>query len=187
MGDDLSNMKRKKLKQVLKHIYEQLADAVEQVRSGLTEEKIWALFMDQKEFKLCIWGSQRISYGALYYAYENFVRRCLALIVGENHAQQRDFKKFHRTFTEVYGPDLAQHCLADECVVTARHVRNSLVHHGGAETPELEGREHGIFVEDGRLQIMAPDVKALADVLKGRVLALAKETVGLLGRAAKPK
>jgi hypothetical protein len=78
-----------------------------------------------------------------------------------------------------FGQQVAQDCLNAPEVRAARLVRNALAHNGGKETDELKKIQHGIRVEGGVLQIMAPDTRRLFDVLKDRAYKLVEKALAL--------
>jgi len=78
-----------------------------------------------------------------------------------------------------FGSKVAADCLTSPPVMIARLVRNALAHDGGRETVHLKGMSHGLAVEQGVLQIMAPDTRELFNRLKRRALKLVRRAVAL--------
>jgi hypothetical protein len=180
----LSNMRRKEMREAIRRIGTELNTVLAQQAHEFTvdADQMWTVFMNgvaAHEFRLSIWGSQRISCGALYHAYENFVREAVGLALGVANYKAGHISVFLKDCARSLGKPIADYCLADADVQTARLVRNALAHNGGTETSQLQKVAHGIRVEDGKLQIMAPDTRRLFDLLKVRVSKLAEEAITL--------
>jgi hypothetical protein len=170
------------LAEVIRKIGTELSNlrAQQAQESAEVAEEMWTTLLNgaaAQEFRLHIWGSQRISYGAIYHAYENFIREALALALGVANYKAGNISLLLKDCERCFGKPIADRCLADTDVETARLVRNALAHNGGKETSKLHGITHGIRVEGGELQIMAPDTRRLFDSLKGRAYTLAEKAV----------
>lgn len=186
MGDSMRHMQRKKLAEVIHRIGNEVCSALETAKEHVvpTADSYWQSFIsapESHEFRLIIWGSQRICYSAIYHAYEDFVRECIGLGMGHSTYRSSRAKKMLADAETVFGPTLAAECLGCKEVRIARLVRNSLAHNGGRETDELKRVRHGIQVEGGVLQIMAPDNRAIFDELKSKALNLAEQAVTMPG------
>ena len=181
----LSNMRRKELSVAVKKIGTDLMALLAQQadESAVNANEMWTTLLNgaaQSEFRLSIWGSQRISYGAIYHAYEDFVRECIGLGLGRAKYKPRGgTKELVADAGQHFGPQIADACLNSPDVKIARLVRNSLAHNGGKETDELKKVQHGILVEDNVLQIMAPDTRRLFYVLKERAYKLVEKAITL--------
>ncbi len=181
MADSLSNMNRKKLAKVVRDIGIQVCEATETSKEEFDPQTIWREFLrpDIQEFQLCIWGSQRICYGAIFHAYENFVRQCVGVTKDEPDYRAY-FNQLVKDVESTFGLQAAEFCLTEQNIKIARQVRNALAHNGGRITDEIESRPHDLAVEDGVIQIMAPDTKNLFDLLKTRALSLTEAALGVL-------
>jgi len=126
---------------------------------------IWQELLQTSEFRLSIWGSQRVCYGAVYHAFEDFARHCIAIASGEED-DWRPSGEVLEVARATYGNDFVDSILGDHALTVARLVRNALAHRGGRLTKELENINHGFGVEDGVVQIMACDTANLYHVLK---------------------
>jgi hypothetical protein len=133
----------------------------------------WQHALANSEFQLSLWGSQRLCYGGLYYAYEDFLLRVFKLVKSDPNYRIQD--KFSKDFSDAFSVPLRDYCWSDPDVLAARFVRHALVHAGGRVTKDVKSVKHGIEVVDDELQIMAPDTKALFFLLKDRTLKLAEE------------
>jgi hypothetical protein len=180
----LSNMQRKTMTAAVKKIGTELRDRLAQQADEFTvsANQMWMAFLNgagTSEFRLSIWGSQRIAYGAIYHAYENLLREAVGLASGKPQYKVRRVSTLLTDCANLFGQPIADMCLADPDVKAARLVRNALAHNGGKETTELRGVAHGIQLENGELQIMAPDTRRLFDLLKVRVFKLAEKAINL--------
>ena len=180
MGDTLTRKARKRATEVIRRLAKQASQAkkqaTKQAEQDFDAETYWNGLLMVSEFALSLWGSQRICYVALYHAFENFVRQCVAVVADEGD----DWRPGGELLDEakrLFGKPFVEQQVADRPVAVARLVRNALVHHGGRETKELRKLQHGIRVDDELLQIMATDTVALFNVLKDRAYNLAERAV----------
>ena len=180
----LSNMRRKEMGEAIRKIGTEVNGMLAQQAHEfiVSANQMWTAFLNGQaahEFRLGIWGSQRISYGAIYHAYENLIREAVGLALGMSNYKAHNLSTLLKDLSCSFGQPIADMCLADADVKAARLVRNALAHNGGKETNELHGVAHGIRIENGELQIIAPDTRRLFDLLKVRVYKLAEKAVTL--------
>ena len=178
---------RREVEAHLKNVGKELRAEVER-RQELTRDQweashFWTAYLDNRvsnDFKLNIWGAQRVCYGAIYHAYENFVRDCIALLKGVPSFDDKGDKLIPGARSTL-GKEIVECCLTDSAVTLAFDVRNALAHNGGRETERLRANEvrHGIYVEDGILQIVPCDTSNLFGLLKEKASALAERVVEL--------
>ncbi len=173
MGQDLRLMQHQRIRSILQHLFEEAKSAFEAMPLGIDFDGYWRDITQFTEFQLSLWGSQRIIYGAVYYAYEDFLLRAFKKVTGQTSYRIQD--KFSKDFADSFGVSTRDFCWSDPKVIVARLVRHALVHNGGRVTIDLSAHNLPIEVEDGELQIMAPDTKAVYDLLKVRALRLAEE------------
>lgn len=175
MADSLSHMNRKKLAGHLTT----LGNAVRQEQRVIPPE-LDPQFMFQEmisaaaghELQLSILGVERSTYGSICHAYENFVTECVGLARGEPEYRPFPVARLIEHTGDVFGAEVAAHCLSDPAVETIRLVRNSLAHHGGRIKGKLASVDHGICVVDGELQIMPEDNRRMFGILKQRAYRL---------------
>ena len=185
MGDSLRNMQRKKLSDAIAKIGKEVSEGLERQedQEELKPEFYWQMYLGSPhphQYRLIIWGSQRICYGAVYHAYEDFIRGCARIVsCQKNQTGHTGHKKLMDVVGRHFGQQVAQDCLDAPEVRAARLVRNALAHNGGKESDELRKVQHGIRVEGGVLQIMAPDTRRLFDVLKERAYNLVEKALTL--------
>ena len=180
MGESLSHAKQRKLAEAIERIGQEVHEqAGESARSRYDVESLWQALLEDGEFQVALWGSQRIGYGSIYHSYENFVRDCIGVALGKSEYRGQKIRTLVRDATVAFGKRTADHCLASRPVRIARLVRNALAHKGGKETRQLKDYTHDLVVENGVTQILAADTRKLLDGLKGRALRLVKKAVTL--------
>jgi hypothetical protein len=121
----------------------------------------------KNEFRLGLWACQRICFSGVFFAYEDFLVRCVQTQIGKR-VRSTD-KDFNKSCDDTLGHKLTSNCWTDQDVKVAKLIRNSLAHAGGRETSDLQKVRHGIVVCDGSLQIMPEDVAKLFTLLKPRI------------------
>lgn len=180
MGDSISKAKQQRLSDAIQRIghevHAQPEDALQ-----FDAQTLWKGLLEEPEFQLAIWGSQRLAYSAIYHAYEHLVRETIALATGNPAYRGRRIHALTRDARRLFGPKIAHSCLGSPAVMAARLVRNALAHDGGRETESLKSLAHGLTVEQGVLQIMASDTRELFDLLKMRAWKLVRQAVTLPG------
>lgn len=183
VGDSIPAHARERLSARIDNLSAGAAAARDESNRVLEQEygpiAFWGELLQANEFRLSIWGSQRVCYGALYHAFENFARQCVAIASGES-SDWRPSRDIKDAACQLYGAQFANACLADDAITSARLVRNALAHNGGKLTKELRGINHGLMVENDKLQIMACDTAMLYHMLKPRAYDLAEKTLSLV-------
>jgi hypothetical protein len=169
MGDKLNNMGRKKLQAALDKVDTRIRTALDEHTLDFDLDKMWSEQLKNYEMQFVLWGSQRLCYGAVYYAYEDFLTRCVALAKSEPDYRMPRRNEFTRDVGDAFGEQVRNRVWCDPVVNAARLVRHALVHNGGRITDELLTATHGLEVVEGELQIMAPDTSTLSTELKDRV------------------
>ena len=127
----------------------------------------------KNEFRIALWSCQRICYSGLFFAYEDFLVRCVHTQSGKN-TRSSHHEEFKQLCRDHLGDRLTDSCWLDSRIVTAKRVRHSLAHAGGRETDDLKKQKHGVSVVDGMLQILPADVQELFTLLKPRIKSLAE-------------
>jgi hypothetical protein len=173
MGSNLSNMKRKELVSIIDEISREAQETIARTPPPFQMGPVWAAFSQNKEFALALWGCQRLCYSALYHAYENFLRRCVAEARGDPHYRPH-WKMLRRDLDALMPPNMGAECLDDGHVAVARLARDTLDHNGGMETAELREMRHGLAVLQGRIEPLPADIRALFDLLKTKVTRVAE-------------
>jgi hypothetical protein len=148
----------------------------------------WKFLIHTSEFPFCILGTQRINYGSLFFAYEDF----LANVIRTKEPTYSSKKEWISVaFARHFGVSLTDYCWNHDEVDLARLVRNALAHNGGrfgsdledyrprfvdatgTTVPLLQGDQFNLV--DGKIQITPCNTSHLFGVLKGRVTRIVEE------------
>jgi len=172
---ELSNMKQLQVRKALHELASDAESAMEQAKEMTVPFDVkdhWNTVCNNDEFVLALVGSQRLCYGGLYYAYEDFVLRLY-------RKRSKDFgyrieKNFSSLFRKCFDESIRDICWNNDEIRVAREVRHALVHNGGRVTQTLKPMKHGIVIQDNELQIMPRYTKNLYNLLKDKALALVK-------------
>lgn len=124
------------------------------------------------EFQLCLSGSQRLCYGAIYYAYEYFLLRTYRIVSGDSDFRIIGAEEFSKRFASVFDDGLRFYCWTCPELAVAREVRHALVHNGCRMTKHLKGLPHHICVQGDEILIAPADTTALHSSLKDRITKL---------------
>lgn len=176
LGHNMNLTTKKKHRQVVTQLAQSMRDEFEQNPETIDVQEVWDQYFTEDEFRMSLWGSQRLAYGGVYYAYEDAVIRCYKAVKKITDYRIRD-NEFKKDFTAAYNRELLEYCWIDDKVQVARIIRHALVHNGGRVTKDLANRTHDIEVLNGELQIMPTDTKELFDHLKHRATRLVEETL----------
>ena len=173
----LNPLQKSQVAQLIRKLANEMSDNVRPDMVPFPKQELWDDFVKveegeaknspKNEFRLSLWSSRRICYSSLFFAYEDFIVRCLQTQCGDS--TRIDYNGFNKKCRETFGDPLTEYCWLNQDVIDAKLIRHALVHAGGRETPKLQDRKHGISVVDGRLQIVQGDVVALYHLLKERV------------------
>ncbi len=130
----------------------------------------------KNELRIALWSTIRVCYSGVFFAYEDFVVRCVHTSSGSRVriSQQDEFKKTCRQFL---GDTIADSCWLDQGIITAKMIRHALAHVGGRETGDLKKRNHVLEVIDGVLQILPVDVHGLFRHIMPRIKELVEWSV----------
>ena len=128
---------RRALKRAVAGIEVEVQRATERARSEIRFESsgYWNYLVGNSEFQFCILGIQRINYGSLFFAYDDFLAN-----VNRTREQAYSSKNdpIKAAFSKHFGATLADHCWNHDEVDLARLVRNTLAHNGGRFGKDLE-------------------------------------------------
>ena len=171
----LSNRQRKKLAGVIDGLGLQVQHEMSQRPPELSAEQVWRDYLTIPEFNLALWSSQRICYGAIYHAYENFLREFASIKKPQLRDARAKIIKVKNALADILGKATAYELLEENGVVIARLVRNALAHNGGRASTELLSLRPALMIERCVIQIMAPDVRQLVDLLKKKVMLVAEQ------------
>jgi len=167
--------KRKELAGIIARVSEDVQEEIRNAPPAFDRQEAWASFLKIGEFTLGLWSSQRLCYGAVYYAYENFLRQCVSIGQKKLVYRPHGADKLRTVLNTVFGSNMGDTCLDDDKVILARRVRNALVHNGGRATSEIQANPGDLRIVNGMVHIMPPDVRDLYNVLKDCVTTLAEK------------
>lgn len=170
----LSNMKKKELLEVVNGLDEQVRKDMEQLGSGFDPDAFWQEYLGISEFCVALWNGQRIAYGAIYYAYENFLQRVVAAGRQDESYRAKNLSQLREGLEAFFGASSSQQWIDAPKIEIARLVRNSLTHDGGRVSDLLRPKAHGIRVVDDELQIFPEDTRYLFNLLKAQATNVAE-------------
>jgi hypothetical protein len=180
---------RRALRRVVAKIEEEAHQALKTAQAEVQFDVAgyWKSLISTSEFPFCILGTQRINYGSLFFAYEDF----LANVIRTKEPTYSSKKEWISVaFARHFGAPLTNYCWDDE-VNLARLVRNALAHNGGRFGSDLENyrprfvdatgttnpllQENQFNLVDGKIQITPRNTSHLFGVLKARVRKIVEE------------
>ncbi len=107
------------------------------------------------------------------------VSRCVGLAKGKPNYKADGMQALLADARKEFGDEVADFCLVDEQVEIARLARNALAHNGGKMNDKLQKKDHGFFVVDGVLHVVAADNHRLFNMLKVRVSKIVEKALVL--------
>jgi len=177
----LSHMKKKQLAETIAEMLTQ-ADLAKQTMPTLDVDELFHQFLfgnGGSEMQLGVFGLAQTCYGTTFHAYEHFVSRCVGLAKGKPNYKADGAQTLVADARKEFGDEVAEFCLVDEQVEIARLARNALAHNGGKMNEKLKAKDHGFFVVDGVLHVVAADNHRLFNMLKVRVSKLVDKALTL--------
>lgn len=175
--------------QRLARAVQELADEIKQVWENepdieMEPESLWKDYLTKPEcweFKLAIWGSQQLIFGALFFAFEHFVTTLVSIGKGDLKYRPRwpDLVSDAKALLDPVDPSLVSKCLEGQFIEIARLTRNCLAHRGGRVSDELAKIAHGLPVLNGVVQITSPCNEQCIRHLERRVAMLVDAAVKL--------
>lgn len=173
---DFTNMKRKEVRKALGGITERF----EKLDVPPVDMKpTWKALCDESDFHTGLNGLMRDCFCTLYHDYENYLRRVVSAVKGE---EVRFFSKDHivTCVAETLGASVAAQCYSERAIDIPRRIRNSFAHAGGKETHELKAVSHNLPTEDGVVHILASHTIELYGVLSSAVEAATQAALAKL-------
>ena len=183
---------RSALKRAVARIEEEAHQAIKTAREQVQFEVTgyWQFLVKAQEFQFCILGIQRINYGSLFFAYEDFLANVIRTKEPTYSSKREPIKA---AFARNFGDSLTDFCWNHDDVDLARLVRNALAHNGGRFGKDLEKyrplfanvtgtdkpllQPDRINLVDEKIQITPDNTTHLFGVLKKRVSKIIPETV----------
>ncbi len=153
-------------------------------------EQYWESITNNSEFMFSILGSQRINYGSLFFAYEDFLANTIRTKDPSYSSRNNPIKD---AFAAYFGAPLNEYCWNHDEVNVARLVRNALAHNGGRFASPLNKYKARFvnatgtlpplllgdvfYIVDDKIQITPCNTKYLFGLLKDRVTRIVDELV----------
>jgi hypothetical protein len=190
MQPSLKLDQRMALKRVVTKIEQEAHDAfrIAQSKMEFPLEGYWGSLTRMSEFQFSILGTQRINYGSLFFAYEDFLANVIRTKEPTYTSKKEPIKD---AFARQFGAPLRDFCWTDAEVDLAMLVRHALVHNGGRFGPALDKHkarfvdatgttapllEGNLFIlVGGKIQITPGNTRHLFGVLKDRVSKIVEE------------
>lgn len=181
---------RQALKRAVARIEKEGYEAVKTARAEVQFDVAgyWNYLIHASEFQFCILGIQRINYGSLFFAYEDFLANVIRTKEPTYSSKKTPIKD---AFPKHFGVPLTDYCWNHDEVDLARLVRNALAHNGERFRKDLEkyGTRfvdasgmtsapilgHQFNLVDGKIQITPDNTTYLFGVLKERVTKIVEE------------
>lgn len=166
----IRNMAKKTLMLEARKLEIKLIELLATKRPVFDSETAWNAFIQEKIFAHALTHQQGMAYGSVYYAYENFLQRCIEVKRSAPDYRAKNPRQLSKDFAQEFSAVLEAECVSDSGVEIARLVRNSLAHNGGRPSADLLKHNHGFKEVDSRLVIMPEHVKALFNMLKDKAM-----------------
>lgn len=181
---------RRSLKRVVTKIEEEAFEAfkIAQEQTKFDVAGYWNFLLHTPEFRFCILGTQRVNYGSLFFAYEDFLANVIRTREPLYTSKKDPIKS---AFARHFGDPLTDLCWNHDNVDLAKLVRHALAHNGGRFGKDLEKykarfvdatgmtlpliRGEMFNVVDGKIQITPCNTTHLFGVLKERVTKIVEE------------
>jgi hypothetical protein len=192
MQYSLKREQRATLKRVVAKIEQEAFEGFKaaQSKAVFPLDGYWKFLIHTSEFQLSILGTQRINYGSLFFAYEDFLANVIRTKEPTYSSKKKPIKD---AFADHFGEPLRDYCWSDPEVELAKLVRHALAHNGGRFGADLEKdktrfeyatrsaeptlRDDLFILVDGKIQITPGNTKHLFGVLKERVTKIVEELV----------
>jgi hypothetical protein len=190
MHHSLKLDQRRALKRVVTKIEEEAHDAFKTAQANVTFPLAgyWDFLVRTSEFQFSILGTQRINYGSLFFAYEDFLANVIRTKEPRYSSKKDQIKE---AFARHFRNPLRDYCWTEAEVDVAKLVRHALAHNGGRFGADLE-KYKARFVDatgatnpklqddlfilvDGKIQITPGNTRHLFGVLKERVTKIVEE------------
>lgn len=183
-----SNMMRQDIAQAVRVIAAKVEEAWKNEPDPEMEpEALWQDYIHQTsnvEFQAAIWGSQRLVFGALFFAFEHFVTRLVGIGLGKDEDKyspnwdalisdaEKLFDPVDQTLVSTY--------LDSDFLTITRLARHCLAHRAGKMSGKLAKFNHGLLVDkNGIIQITPSYNQQCIRQLENRLTAVIEAAVKL--------
>ena len=114
--------KRKELAGIFDKVSDDVQETIRKAPPALDRQKMWEAFLGVEEFSISLWSSQRLCYGAVYYAYENFLSQCVSIGQKKLDYRAHSAAQLRDDLNKLFGSAIGNMCLDDGKVTLARRV-----------------------------------------------------------------
>jgi hypothetical protein len=181
MEGRISRMRQREMGDMIRDIAQKVNEGLAQHDLDLSAEQLWQdyLRLENHEWIAAIWGSQRLVFCGIFFAYEGFVKDVVA--IAKNDPNYKGYWNNLVTDTkQCFGDQVGIDCLEGDFIQVSQLARHALAHSSGKETTKLQSKAgHGLDVVDGLLQIQPLHNQTLCKAVEKRTLRLIQAAVAL--------
>ena len=180
-GETVRPMLRRKIQESIQEIDSEFTEVAIDCKESVIAKygPLWDDLVELEAFHISVWGSERMCYGAIYYAYEWYLRECVRIQRGDPEYKVHRAEDFKRDLKQAFPGDWSHVCWSDQKINMARLTRNALVHNGGRITADLARQPHDFLLQGDEIQIGARDTTELYNLLKERALRISEHAASL--------
>src|SRR5690606_38708107 len=119
-----------RIREKLVEIGAEVAESRKRAKVEFPLDDTWKSYLQDHDYQMSLWGSQRVCFVSIYNSYENFLVRtlCCAQSIDSCRTTDKDFKK---RLVDSFGESIRDQCWTAYDVNIARLARHALSHAGG--------------------------------------------------------
>ena len=181
----MRNMQKRRLHHLLATLDADIAAARAKNPPPFDRDEIWKQMAMATEFALGVAGIRVSAYVAVFFGFEYFMGRCVALVKGDTEYRVPRNDQFIVDVQSCFGDEICIATIKDRRVDLARLIRNALAHNGRKIPDALRSRvkEFCIDVDADQIVITPDCVRNLYTLLQDRVDRVIAKTLGKLKSA----
>ena len=141
-----------------------------------TPDSVWSEMFRVFEWPIALWGSQRMCYCTIVFAYEDFVQKAIGIAFNDV-AYTTNRRNIGDDINEAFDANIRASIWDHDQVKIARFARNAIAHNGGRLSPELKQLPHNFRVDGSGIQIVPEDVRMLIQRLGENVEIICRRLV----------
>jgi len=173
----LNTKQQNELSSVIRAIETDTIQSIKNDPFVLDVKHLWDDLINIPGFSMSLWMSEVNSYGAIYFAYEDFLLKSLKGALKIEHLKAG---KIPTLLKKWLGKNIMETCWNEEHIEIARLIRHAIVHRGRKLTTELEKFKSKLVLEENdEIVILACDTTNLYNLLKERVSVFSEEFIKL--------
>jgi len=174
-------------------------EAFERIKAAKSQvvfdvRRYWDLLVQASEFRFSILGTQSLNYGALFFAYEDFLANAIRTKDADYTSKET---RIQVAFAQHFGESLRDYCWPNDNAVDeidlSRRIRHTFAHNGGRYRAnldkyksrfdhatgtngiKLQGERFVVSKKGSKIQIMPRNTAYLFGVLKDRISKIVEE------------